>query len=164
MRSRCFPLLGGSTTELSVTDSCRWHGGDATNLPPRFSNYRSILLTLGNLTEPPVMPGNEKQRRVSARPLIMVRTVAAIDSLRHPLVPLELVAVNKFAIYLAPKRIDYRYLEVLIVTEALVAEVLGNFPAMPNRFGICVEFDSHGISMRDAILHIKEELLHCCCL
>jgi hypothetical protein len=70
--------------------------------------------------------------------------------------------VNEFAIYLAPKRIDHCYFEVLIVTEALVAKVLGNFPAMPNRFGVCVELDSHRISMRDAIFQIEEKLLHCC--
>ena len=27
-----FPALGGSVTGLSVTDSCRWWGGDRTNL------------------------------------------------------------------------------------------------------------------------------------
>jgi hypothetical protein len=72
-----------------------------------------------------------------------------------------LFAVNKFAIYLAPKRIDHRYFEVLIVAEALVAEVLGYFSAMPDRFGICLELDPNRIPMRDAIFHIEEKLLHC---
>jgi hypothetical protein len=66
--------------------------------------------------------------------------------------------------YFAPKRIDHRYLEVLIVAEALVAEVLGNFSAMLNRLGICLEFDPNCIPMRDAIFHIEEKLLHCDCL
>jgi hypothetical protein len=66
------PLLGGSITELSVTDSCRWHSDDRATLPPRLPNYRSISLTLGNLTELPVVPGGEKPG-ASARPLMMVR-------------------------------------------------------------------------------------------
>jgi hypothetical protein len=71
-----------------------------------------------------------------------------------------LLPVNELAINLSPKRIDHRYLKVLVVAEALVAEVLGNFFAMPNRFGICLELDPNCIPMRDAILHIEEKLLH----
>jgi hypothetical protein len=58
------------------------------------------------------------------------------------------------------KRIDHRYLKVLVVAKALVAEVLDNFFAMPNRFGICLELDPNYIPMRDAILHVEEKLLH----
>jgi len=54
----------------------------------------------------------------------------------------------------------HRYLKVLVVAEALVAEVLGNFSAMPNCFCICLELDPNCISMRDAIFHIEEKLLH----
>ncbi len=68
--------------------------------------------------------------------------------------------MNELAMNLSPKRIDHRYLKVFIVAEALVAEVLGNFPAMPNRFCICLELDPNCIPMRDAILHIEEKLLH----
>jgi hypothetical protein len=71
-----------------------------------------------------------------------------------------LLPVNKFAVNLPPKRVDHGYLKVLIVAEALVSEVLGNFLAMPDRFGICLEFDSNCVSMRDAIFHIEEKLLH----
>ena len=87
----------------------------------------------------------------------MVKT----DHPRHFL-PTEvvLVPVNELAINLSPKRIYHRYLKVLVVAEALVAEVLGNFFAMPNRLCICLELDPDCISMRDAILHVEEKLLH----
>jgi hypothetical protein len=87
----------------------------------------------------------------------MVKT----DHPRHFL-PTEavLLAVNELAINLSPKRIYHRYLKVLVVAETLVAEVLGNFSAMPNRFCICLELDPNRISMRDAILHVEEKLLH----
>jgi hypothetical protein len=62
--------------------------------------------------------------------------------------------VNKLAVNLPPKRVDHGYLKVLIVAEALVSEALGNFFAMPDRFCICLEFDSNCVSMRDAIFHI----------
>jgi hypothetical protein len=71
-----------------------------------------------------------------------------------------LLPVNELAINLSPKRIDHRYLKVLVVAEALVAEVLGNFFAMPDRFGICLELDPNCIPMRDAIFHVEEKLLH----
>jgi hypothetical protein len=71
-----------------------------------------------------------------------------------------LLPVNELAVNLSPKRIDHRYLKVLVVAEALVAEVLDNFFAMPNRFGICLELDPNDISMRDAIFHVEEKLLH----
>ncbi len=68
--------------------------------------------------------------------------------------------MNELAMNLSPKLIAHRYLKVLIVAEALVAEVLGNFSAMPNRFCICLELDPDCISMRDTIFHIEEKLLH----
>jgi hypothetical protein len=71
-----------------------------------------------------------------------------------------LFPVNELAINLAPKRIYHRYLEVLVVAQALVAEVLGDFFAMPDRFCIRLELDPDGISMRDAVFHIEEKLLH----
>src|ERR1700688_2289378 len=61
----------------------------------------------------------------------------------------------------APQRVDHGYLEVLIVAEALVAEVPGNFSAILDCFRLCFELDPDSISMGDAILHIEEELLHC---
>jgi hypothetical protein len=71
-----------------------------------------------------------------------------------------LLPVNELAINLSPKRIYHRYLEVLVVAQALVAEVLGDFFAMPDRFCIRPELDPDGISMRDAVFHIEEKLLH----
>jgi hypothetical protein len=68
--------------------------------------------------------------------------------------------VNELAMNLAAQRVDHGYLKVLIVAEALVAEVLGNFSAMPNRFRICLELDPDCISMRDTVFHIEEKLLH----
>jgi hypothetical protein len=71
-----------------------------------------------------------------------------------------LLPVNELAINLSAKRIYHRYLKILVVAEALVTEVLGNFFAMPDRFRICLELDPNGISMRDAVFHIEEKLLH----
>jgi hypothetical protein len=68
--------------------------------------------------------------------------------------------MNELSMNLASERIDHRYLKVLIVGKAFIAEVLGNFFTMPNRFCICLELDPDYVSMRDAILHIEEKLLH----
>jgi hypothetical protein len=90
------------------------------------------------------------------------RVVAQFSTFQHNrrLIAVILLPVNELAINLSPKRIYHRYLKVLVVAEALVAEVLGNFFAMPNRFCICLELDPNYISMRDAILHVEEKLLH----
>jgi hypothetical protein len=73
---------------------------------------------------------------------------------------MALSPVNELSMNLTSQGVDDGYLKVLIVAEALVAEVLGNFSAMPNRFCLCLEFDPNCISMRDAIFHIEEKLLH----
>src|ERR1700730_7272733 len=75
-------------------------------------------------------------------------------------VRVPLLAVNELARYLAHCRVDHGTLKVMVVAEAFVAEVLGNFSAMPNRFCICLELESNCISMRDTIFHIEEKLLH----
>jgi hypothetical protein len=75
-------------------------------------------------------------------------------------VPVPSLAVNELAMNLASQRVDHGYLKVLIVAEALVAEVPGNFSAMSNRFCICLELDPNCIPMRDTIFHIEEKLLH----
>jgi hypothetical protein len=69
--------------------------------------------------------------------------------------------VNELSMNFAPQRVDHGYLEVLIVAEALVAEVPGNFSAILDCFRLCFELDPDFIPMRDAILHIEEKLLHC---
>src|SRR6476619_5453297 len=61
---------------------------------------------------------------------------------------------------LPPQRIYHRYLKVLVVAEALVAEVLDNFFTMRNRFCICLELDPDCIPMRHAIFEIEEKFLH----
>jgi hypothetical protein len=90
-------------------------------------------------------------------------SVAQFSTFQHNrrLIAVILLPVNELAMNFPPQRVDDGYLKVLVVAEALVAEVLGNFSAMPNRFCICFELDPNCISMRDAILHIEEKLLHC---
>jgi len=68
--------------------------------------------------------------------------------------------VNELSMNFAPQRVDHGYLEILIVAEALVAEVSGNFSAMLDCFCLCCELHPNQISMRDAIFHIEEKLLH----
>jgi hypothetical protein len=68
--------------------------------------------------------------------------------------------VHELSMNFAPQRVDHGYFKVLIVAEALVAEVSGNFSAILDCFCLCFELDPDSISMGDAILHIEEELLH----
>jgi hypothetical protein len=82
------------------------------------------------------------------------------NAVASTLIAVILLPVNELAMNFPPQRIDHGYLEVLVIAEALVAEVLGNFSAMPNSFRICLELDPNCISMRDAIFHIEEKLLH----
>ena len=42
--------MGGSATELSVTESCHGRGGDKMKMLPASENYWSIQLTFGKLT------------------------------------------------------------------------------------------------------------------
>jgi hypothetical protein len=52
------------------------------------------------------------------------------------------LAMNELAMNLSTKRVDYRYLKVLIVGEAIVAKVLSKFFAMHDRFGASHEFNA----------------------
>ena len=70
------------------------------------------------------------------------------------------LAMNELAINLSPKRVDYRYLKVLIVGEAIVAKVLSKFFAMHDRFGAGHEFNAYAVSQGNAVLHVKEKFLH----
>jgi hypothetical protein len=53
-KTRCLPALGGSMTELSVTDGCRWRGGDGIRMRRRVPQWLvniarySKLYTQGN--------------------------------------------------------------------------------------------------------------------
>jgi len=68
--------------------------------------------------------------------------------------------VNELSMNFASHRVDHGYLQVLVVPEALVAEVPDNFTAVRDRFRLCSKLGPDDIPMRDAIFHIEEELLH----
>jgi hypothetical protein len=68
--------------------------------------------------------------------------------------------VNELAMNFPSERIDHGYLEVLVVAEALVAEVLGEHPAVLDRFNVGVELNPNPVSQRNAIFHIEEKCLH----
>jgi hypothetical protein len=70
------------------------------------------------------------------------------------------LAMNELAMNLSSKRVDYRYLKVLIVGKALVAEVLCKFLAMHDRFGTGREFNALPVSQGNAVLHVEEKFLH----
>jgi hypothetical protein len=77
-----------------------------------------------------------------------------------PLIAVIRFPVNKLSMNLASQLVNHRYLEVLIVTETLVAEVPDNFSAVRNCLRLCFEFNSNAISMRDAIFQVEEKFLH----
>jgi hypothetical protein len=61
---------------------------------------------------------------------------------------------------LAPERIDHGYLKFAIVSQAFVAEVLGKFFAVSDRFRICLELNADSVPHRNAVFHIEEKLLY----
>jgi hypothetical protein len=61
---------------------------------------------------------------------------------------------------LTSDRVDDGYLKVLIVAQAVVAEVLSELFAVLDGFQITFEVDPDPVSHRDAILHVEKELLH----
>jgi hypothetical protein len=69
--------------------------------------------------------------------------------------------VNELAMDFPSSRVDDGYLKVLIVAQAVVAEMLRKLFAVRDSLKITVEIDPDPISKRDAILHIEKELLHC---
>jgi hypothetical protein len=79
---------------------------------------------------------------------------------RDPSKPLS--PMNEFAMNLAADRVDYGYLKVLIVSEAVSVEMLCQDAAMSDRIGIVFEFHSDSVSQRDAVFHIEEVFLHSC--
>jgi hypothetical protein len=71
------------------------------------------------------------------------------------------LAMNEFAMNLTSERVDDRYLKILIVAQAAVAEVLSKLFAVLDGLEVAVEFEPDPVSHRDAILHVEKELLHC---
>jgi hypothetical protein len=68
--------------------------------------------------------------------------------------------VDELAMNFPFLRVDHGYLKVLVVTQALVAEMLGKHSAVLDGFNVGVELDSNPVSQRNAILHIEEK----CCI
>jgi hypothetical protein len=68
--------------------------------------------------------------------------------------------VDELAMNFPPLRVDHGYLKVLVVTQALVAEMLGKYSAVLDCFNVGIELDSNPVSQRNAILHIEEKCLH----
>ena len=68
--------------------------------------------------------------------------------------------VNELTMNLSPAAANDRYFKVLVVSQAVIAEVLRKLFAMLNRFGVGFEIDPDPIPRRDAIFHIEKEFLH----
>jgi hypothetical protein len=69
--------------------------------------------------------------------------------------------VNELAMNFASQRINDGYLKVLVVAEALIAEVLGKRSAVLDRFNVAVELNTNSVSQRNTIFHVEEKCLHC---
>jgi hypothetical protein len=74
---------------------------------------------------------------------------------------IRLIPVNELAMDFPSGCVDNGYLKVLVVTQAVVAEMLRKLSGVRDGFKIAFEVDPDPISKRDAIFHIKKELLHC---
>ena len=68
--------------------------------------------------------------------------------------------MNVLAMNLTSKRVDNRYLKVLIIAQTVVTKVLSKLFAMEDRIGVGFEVDPDPVSEWDAIYHIEKELLH----
>jgi hypothetical protein len=68
--------------------------------------------------------------------------------------------MNKLAINLSPGFADDRYLEVLIVPQAVIAKVLRHLFAVRDRFSIRSELNADQISKGNAVFHVEEEFSH----
>jgi hypothetical protein len=69
--------------------------------------------------------------------------------------------MNELTMDFPSERVDNGYLKVLIVAQAVVAEMLSKLSAVRDSLKIAFEVQPDPISERDAILHIEKELLHC---
>jgi hypothetical protein len=76
----------------------------------------------------------------------------------NPIRPLS--PMNELPMNLTAERVDYGYLKVLIVSQAVSVKMLCQNPAMSDRVGIVLEFHSNAISQRNAVFHVKEIFLH----
>jgi hypothetical protein len=56
--------------------------------------------------------------------------------------------------------VDNQYLKILVVPQAVVAEVLRDLLAVTDRFSIGVELNPDAVSHRDAVSHIEKEFSH----
>jgi hypothetical protein len=90
-------------------------------------------------------PAHPVSRKANSRTVILMR----------------LCPVNKLAMDFPAERVDNGYLKILIVAQAVVAEMLRKLFAVRDSFKISAEVDPDPVSERDAIFHIKKELLHC---
>jgi hypothetical protein len=68
--------------------------------------------------------------------------------------------MNELAMNLTAERVDNRYLQVFIVSQAISVKMLGEDSAVCDRVGIVLKFQPNPISQRDAVFHIKEIFLH----
>jgi hypothetical protein len=69
-------------------------------------------------------------------------------------------AVNKLAMNLATHLVDHRYFQFLVITQAVVTEVLRQFLAVNDRFSIALELNADPVPHRNAVFHVEEKLLH----
>jgi hypothetical protein len=88
-------------------------------------------------------------------------TTSPPDPISRMRFEVPLPSVNELTMNLTSERVDYRYLKVLIVGKALFVKALCEVSAMRNRIGAGLEIQSDPISERNAVLHVKEKLLHC---
>ncbi|ABE61999.1 hypothetical protein Nham_1154 [Nitrobacter hamburgensis X14] len=64
--------------------------------------------------------------------------------------------MNKLTMNFTPKFVDDRYLKVIILARAIVAEVPSEFFAALDGFRVAFEVDPDLISHRNAILHVEK--------
>jgi hypothetical protein len=74
---------------------------------------------------------------------------------------IRLFPVNELAIDFPSSRVDHGYLKVMMLAQAVVAEMPRKLFAVRDSLKIAVEVDPDPISKRDAIFHIKKEFRHC---
>jgi hypothetical protein len=70
------------------------------------------------------------------------------------------LAVNKFAVNLSSAFVHNQYFKILIVPQAVIAEVLRHFFTVLDCLRTCLELNANAVPIRDAVFHIEKELLH----
>lgn len=66
--------------------------------------------------------------------------------------------MNELAMDLSPAAVNDRYLEVLIVQQAAIAEVLGKLFTVLDSLQVVFKIDADPVSHRDAIFHIEKNV------